>query len=117
MQSSEHDDGSDGGAREFGGDIRRDSGEAQYIDLEHLSGAARRFEILAAVIPQTKIQALSGGGLFDDVGMPFELASNRRADEIGPVLVKAVLDHQIDMAKIDVAEIDRDLLAVTWLRS
>ena len=29
----------------------------------------------------------------------------------------AVLDHQIDMAKIDVAEIDRDLLAVTWLGS
>ena len=49
--------------------------------------------------------------------MAFELVANRGADEIGPVRLKAVLDHQIDMAKIDVAEIDRDLFAVTWLRS
>ena len=75
MQSSEHDDGSDGGAREFGGDIRRDSGEAQYIYLQLLPGTTNRLEVLAAIVPQSKVQAFSGGGLFDDVGMPFELVS------------------------------------------
>ena len=49
--------------------------------------------------------------------MAFELVSNGRADEISPVGVKTVLHHQIDMAKIDVSEIDRDLLGVTRLRS
>jgi hypothetical protein len=47
--------------------------------------------------------------------MAFELVSNRGADEIGPVRVKAVPDHQIDMAKIDVAEIDRDLFGIARL--
>ena len=85
MQSSEHNDGSDGGAREFGGHIGCDSGEAQYVYLQLLPGATNRLEVLAAIVPQSKVQAFSGGGLFDDVGMPLELASNRRTDKIGPV--------------------------------
>ena len=79
MQRSKHDDGSDSGAGELGGDIRCDSGEAQYIDLQHLPGATRCLKVLAAIIPQTKIQTLSGSGLFDDLGMAFELVSNRGA--------------------------------------
>ena len=85
MQSSKHNDGSDSGAREFGCDIRCDGGEAQYIYFQLLPGATNRLEVLAAIVPQSKVQAFSGGGLFDDVSMPFELASNRCADEIGPV--------------------------------
>ena len=72
MKCPQHGNRSDRGACEFGGDIRCDSDEAQYIDLEHLSGAARRFEILAAIVPQTEIQALSDRGLFDDLSMAFE---------------------------------------------
>jgi hypothetical protein len=77
VQRSEHDDGSDSGAGELGGDIGCDSGEAQYVDVQHLPGVTRNLEVLAAIIPQTKIQTLSGGGLFDDLGMAFELVSNR----------------------------------------
>ena len=55
VQRSQHDDGSDGGAGEFRGDIRCDSGEAQYVDIEHLSGATRLLEVLAAIIPQAEI--------------------------------------------------------------
>ena len=55
MQRSQHDDGSDGGAGKFRGDIGRDSGEAQYVDLQHLPGATRLLEILAAIIPQTEV--------------------------------------------------------------
>ena len=80
-------------------------------------GATRFLKILAAIIPQTKIQTFSGGGLFDDLGMAFELVSNCRANEISPVGVEAVLHHQVDVAKIDVAEIDRDLFTVTRFRS
>src|ERR1700723_168897 len=49
--------------------------------------------------------------------MAFELVSNCRPNEISPVGVKTVLHHQVDVAKIDVAEVDRDFLGVTWLRS
>jgi hypothetical protein len=115
VQRSQHDDRSDSGACEFGGDIRRDSGE--YIDLEHLSGATRRFEIVAAVASQTEIQALSGRGLFDDLGMAFELVADCGSNEICSVRVKALLNHQIDMAEVDEPEIDRDLFTVIGLGS
>src|SRR5271169_6941601 len=49
--------------------------------------------------------------------MAFELVSNCRANEISPVGVEAVLHHQVDVAKIDVAEIDRDLFTITRFRS
>jgi hypothetical protein len=117
VQRSQHDDRSDSRARELRGDIRCDSGEAQYIDLEHLSGAARRFEILPAIVPETEIQALSGRGLFDDLGMTFELVADCGSNEVGSVRIKALLNHQIDMAEVDEPEIDRDLFTVTGLGS
>ena len=55
--------------------------------------------------------------MFDDVGMAFELVADRGSDEISPVGVETVLHHQVDMAKIDVPEIDRDLLGVARLGS
>jgi hypothetical protein len=112
VQRSQHGDRSDSGACEFGGDIRRDSGEAQYIDLEHLTGATRRFEILPTIVPQAEIQALSGRGLFNDLGMAFELVANCGSNEVGSVGVKALLNHQIDMAEVDEPEVDRDLFTV-----
>jgi hypothetical protein len=117
VQRSQHDDRSDGGTCELGGDIRRDSGEAQYIDLEHLSGATRRFEIVAAVVPQTEIQTLSDRGLFDDLGVAFELVADCGSNEICSVRVKALLNHQIDMAEVDEPEIDRDLFTLIGLGS
>ena len=55
VQRSQHDDRSDSGAGKFRSDIGRDSGEAQYIDLQHLPGATRLLEILAAIIPQAEV--------------------------------------------------------------
>ena len=49
--------------------------------------------------------------------MAFELVSNCRSNEICPVGVEAVLHHQVDVAEVDVAEIDRDLFGVTRLGS
>jgi hypothetical protein len=37
-----------------------DAGKAQNIDVQHLASSLHRFEILAAVIPQTEVQAFSG---------------------------------------------------------
>ena len=60
--------------------------------------------------PQSEVQALSGRGLLDHVGVPVELIADGGPDEIGPIRVESLLDHQVDMAKVDEAEIDRDLL-------
>jgi hypothetical protein len=85
MQGAQHRDRGDGGASQLGGDVLGDGGQAQNIDLQHLAGALRRFEILAGVISQPEVQALSGRGLPDDVCMAFELVPDGRPDKIGPV--------------------------------
>jgi len=36
-----------------------DTGKAQNIDVQHLTGSPRRFEIRAAVVPQTEVKTVS----------------------------------------------------------
>src|SRR6266446_8673318 len=117
VQRSQHDNRGDCGASKFGRDIRGDTGEAQHLDVQHFSSCTRRFEILATVVPQTELQTLSDCRLLDHVGVAFELVADRGSNEIGPARVRALLNHQIDMAKVDITEIDRDLLGVSGLRS
>ena len=88
--------------------------EAARIALadQRLPGDARRFQVLAAVMAKAEIEGLARHRLADRVGVPVELVVDGGANEIRPVGVEAVLHHQVDMAEIDIAEIDRDLFAV-----
>ena len=87
------------------------------MDVQHLSSCTRRFEIFATEVPQTEVQTIPNRGLLDHVGVAFELVTYCGSNEIGPVRVEAVLHHQIDVAKINEAEVDRDLLGVARLCS
>jgi hypothetical protein len=66
--------------------------------------------------PQSEVQALSRGGLLDDIGVPAELITDRGSDEIGPIRIESLLDHQVDVPEVDVAEVDRDLFGVMPVR-
>ena len=48
--------------------------------------------------------------------MPVELVANGGSDEVCSVGVKAVLHQQVDLTKVDVAQIDRNLFTVADLR-
>src|ERR1700674_328022 len=87
------------------------------MDVERLPGRPHRFEIVPRVVPQTEFQALSGRGLLDHLGVPFELVANCGTDEIRAVRVEPLLYHQIDTAQVDVAEIHRNLLGIPRLGS
>ncbi len=52
-----------------------------------------RFEILAAVFPETEVQTFSGRGLLDYVCVKFDLVANCGSDEIGTVRVEPFLHH------------------------
>jgi predicted lipid-binding transport protein (Tim44 family) len=52
------------------------------MDLQHLSGSTRRFEIFAAVVPQTEVQTLADRRLLDHVGVAFELIADCGSNEI-----------------------------------
>jgi len=47
--------GANGGAGEIGRDVLGDAGKAQNIDVQHLTGPPRRFEIRSAVVSQTEL--------------------------------------------------------------
>src|ERR1700756_2695889 len=83
------------------------------MDFQHFSGSARRFEIFATVVTQTKIQPLADCGVLDNVGVPLELIAYCGSNEIGPVRVETLLHHEVDLTEVNVTEIDRDLLAVS----
>src|ERR1700742_3550853 len=116
MQGSEYGNRGDGGAGEIGRDVLRDAGKTKHVDMQHLAGLPRRFEIRARVIPQTEVQAFTGCGLLDHVGVPLELVADRRPDEIRAVRIESVLHHQIHLAQVDIAKIDGDLLGFRRLR-
>jgi hypothetical protein len=94
VQCSQHDDRGDRRASELRRDIGGDTGEAKHLDVQHLSSCTHRFEVFSAVVPQTKVQTLSDRGLLDHVSMAFELVTDCGSNEIGPVRVKALLNHQ-----------------------
>jgi hypothetical protein len=49
--------------------------------------------------------------------MTIKLVSNGCPDEVSPIGVEAFLHKEIDMAEVDIAQIDRDLLAIGRLWS
>src|SRR3984893_7390741 len=117
MQSSEQGACTNCGSSELGRDVLGDTGKAQNIDVQHLTGSSRRFEILTAVVPQTEVQTFSGRGLFDYICVTFELVADSRSNEIGAVRVEPFLHHQIDVTQVDITKVDRDLFGVSGLWS
>src|SRR3954465_5461396 len=116
VQRPQHGQRGDGGEGEFGSDGLGDGGEPQDADIKHLPRVPRRFEVFSAEVAEAKIHALARHGLPDPAGMPFDLIADRGSYEVGAVGVEPLLHQQIDMAEVDIAEIDRDLLAVRRLR-
>jgi hypothetical protein len=55
------------------------------------------------------------GNVLRGMVVAVELSAYRRPDEVGAIGVKAVLHQQVDLPEIDIAEIDRDLLAIRRL--
>src|SRR5258708_35019441 len=115
MQRSEHDDRSDRRAGKLWRDILGKAGQAQPVDVGYLPGDRGGFQIFTAVMSQAEVQALSNHRLLDHVGMPVELVADCGTDEVGAVRVEPVLHHQVDVAEVDIAEIDRNFLAVAPL--
>src|SRR5690242_3326655 len=63
-------------------------------------------------MPETELERVPHDGLLDLLAMCREEVPNRGANEVGAVGVEAFLNQQIDVTKVHVAEVDRDLLAV-----
>ena len=80
--------------------------------MKRFTGRTDRLEIQAAVLPQAKIELASRDGLLHRIGVTIELRADRRSDEVGPVGIESLADQQVDVAQIDVSQVDRELFAV-----
>src|SRR5712671_5480623 len=63
-------------------------------------------------MPQPQLYSLSRDRLLGRIGVAFELVSDGSTDEVGAIGVEPFLNHQVDVAEIDVPEVDCNLLAV-----
>lgn len=115
VQRSQHLNRGNGGAGEFGRDIIRDADKAKDMDLERPTCRADVLQILAREGPKAEIQSFASNRLFGRIGMPFKLIADRGSDEVGTICVKRFRNQQIDVAEVDISQVDRDLLGVLWL--
>jgi hypothetical protein len=66
-----------------------DAGKTEDIDVQHLAGLPRRFEIGAGIVPQTEVQAFARRGLLDHVGVTLQLIADCRSDEVSAVRIES----------------------------
>ena len=90
VEGSEHVNLRDGGARKLRRDVQGDSGKAEHMNLQHLSGSGCRFEVFTVEVPQTQVETFSDGRPLDHVGVAVELIADRGSNEIRPVRVETL---------------------------
>ena len=83
--------------------------------LHGLPGVPEPLEIAAAEVLGAERQRPAGDRVVHCVGPGLELPPDRRPDEVRAVGVEPLVDEEVDLAEVDEAEVDRDLLALVHL--
>ena len=117
LEGAEDLHGCDGGAGEFRRDIAGDASKAENLEVERRPRIAGRLKILSRVVRQPKFELPARHRWTDRVVLPFELVSNRCADEVSTISVEAVPNHEVHASEIDEAQVHRYFFAVGSLRS
>src|SRR5271163_846432 len=60
---------------------------------------------------------MAGHGLLDRLVLAVKLVANGCADKVGTIRIESLLHEEVDMTKVNVAEIDGDLLTIARPRS
>jgi hypothetical protein len=55
---------------------------------------------------------MAGHGLLDRLVLAVELVANGCPDKVGTIRIEPLLHEEVDMTKVNVAEIDGDLLTI-----
>ena len=89
--------------------IGRNAGQADHLDVQLFTSRFDRLQIRAGEMAETELQRMPHDRLLDFLRMGRKPVADRGPDEVGAVRIKALLHKQIDVAEVDVTEIDRDL--------
>src|SRR5580704_10395583 len=112
VECAEDGDGVDRRSREFGRAVIVDRRKADDLDTKPFAFRLRRLQLLAAEASEAEFEGVPHDRLLDGVGVGGELVADRCPDEVGAVGIEAFAHQKIDMAEVDEADVDRDLLAL-----
>ena len=84
-------------------------GEPEHLDVKLFTGGFDGLQIRARIVPETELQRMPHDRFPDLLAMGRKLVADRRANEVRAVGIKAFLHQQIDVAEVDVTQVDRDL--------
>src|SRR4029453_5453324 len=109
VKGAEHRDRFNGRQGERRRHVRSDSGEPEHLDVKLLTSGFHGLQIRARIVSETKFQRMAHDRFTDFLAMGRKLVTDRRADEVRAVGIKAFLHQQIDAAEVDVTQVDCDL--------
>src|SRR3990170_1857783 len=109
VKGAEHRDRFNGRQSERRRHVRGNGGEPEHLDVKLFTGSFDGLQIRARIVPETKLQRMPHDRFPDLLAMSRKLIADRRANEVRAVGIKAFLHQQIDVAEVDVTQVDRDL--------
>src|SRR5689334_8892052 len=112
MKGAEHGDRFNGRHSKRSAHIGCEARQPEHLDVKLLAGGFHRLQILARVVPQAELERVPHDGLFDFLAMSRKLVADRRANKVRSVGIKALVDQEIDMAEVDITEVDGDLFGL-----
>ena len=116
MKRTQHRDRFNGRQSERRRHVRGNGGEPEHLDVKLFTGGLDGLQIRARIVPETKLQRMPHDRFPDLLAMSRKLVADRRTDEVRAVGIKAFLHQQIDVAEIDVTEVDCDLFGFARLQ-
>lgn len=117
VKGAEHLDRFDGGDCELGCYVVGDARQAHDLDVQHLPGSARPFEIGASDMLQAEHERAARDRSLHLVRVQRQLIPDGGPDDVGTVGVEAFLDEEVDLAEIDDTEVDGELLGLADSRT
>ena len=112
MQGTQHVDRLDGRQRQLRADVVGNRCQAEHTNLQLLPAGLLGAQVLGAEVVKAEYEHLARYRLLHNLGMGVELIANGCANEVASVAVKALGHQQIELAQVNEAEVERDLLGV-----
>jgi hypothetical protein len=117
VKGSQHHDAFDGRESEFRRDVAGDTGQSEHLNAETLMRGTNRFQILSRKMLQPEHKRTAAHRFLDDLCVQRKLVAYSGSDQVSPIRIKAFLYEQIDLPKVDGAEVDRDFFRFAAFRA
>src|SRR5215831_15114189 len=109
VKGAKHRDRFNGRQSKRGRHVGGNGGEPEHLDVKLFTRGFDSLEIRARIVPETKLQRMPHDRFPDLLAMGRKLVADGRANEVRAVEIKAFLHQQIDMAEVNVTQVNGDL--------